>query len=97
MHDSANNLDTAVSISTDNGKTWSKSTLALYFDDWDNSKTILKQNGKLTTKDSASFIDPSMVQDKNTGRIFMFVDAYPYSTGTTTVKKGNGFKEIDGQ
>lgn len=96
-HDSANNLDTAVSISTDNGKTWSKSTLALYFDDWDNSKTILKQNGKLTTKDSASFIDPSMVQDKNTGRIFMFVDAYPYATGATNSVKGSGFTEIDGQ
>lgn len=95
--DSANNIDTAVSVSTDNGKTWSESKLALSFDDWENSKAILKQNGKLTVKNSASFIDSSMVQDRKTGRIFMFVDAYPYSTGTATAQKGNGFVEIDGQ
>lgn len=96
-HDSPNNLDTAVSISKDGGATWSDSKLVLAFDDWKNEKLILKQNGNLKTNNSASAIDPSLLEDKDTGRIFMLVDAYPYASGVINSEKGSGFTEIDGK
>lgn len=95
--DSANNIDTAVSLSNDGGESWSEPTLALSFDDWENSSKILKENGSLGTKNSASLIDTALLQDKNTGRIFMLVDAFPCATGVSNSQQGSGYGEIDGQ
>ncbi len=95
-HDSPNNIDTAVSLSYDNGESWEESGLVLSFDDWQNSKTILKSNGNLTTKNSASTIDPALLEDKETGRIFMLVDAYTSGTGVMNGEKGSGYTDIDG-
>lgn len=93
--DSPNNIDTAVSLSNDNGKSWSQPELVLSFEDWENDSKILKENGKLSTKNSASAIDPAMLQDEETGRIFMIVDVFPYGTGAANSEKGSGFTEID--
>lgn len=95
-HDSPNNLDTAVSLSHDGGENWADSFLVLNYQDYENSKTILKANGKLTTKDSASFIDPSMLLDRETGRIYMIVDAYPDNSGSMSSQTGSGYIEKDG-
>ena len=49
---------------------------------------------------SAFLIDPSMVQDKETGRIFLLVDMFPESTGLADsgiLKTGTGYKKIDGK
>lgn len=49
---------------------------------------------------SAFLIDPSMVQDKETGRIFLLVDMFPESAGLASsnlLKTGTGYKKIDGK
>ncbi len=68
--DSPQNLDTIVSLSKDGGKTWSYE-IVNYFDDRSNSTT---------GQDSASFIDPSMVQGPD-GKLYMVVDACPSYAG----------------
>lgn len=95
--DSPNNIDVAVSLSSDNGKSWSEPSLALSFDDWKNSSITLKENGALGTKNSASFIDSALLQERNSGRVFMLVDAFPYATGVSNSQKGSGYGEIDGE
>lgn len=95
--DSPNNLDTAVSLSYDSGATWSESFLALSFEDYENTNSILKADGSIRTENSASAIDPSLLQDKETGRIFMLVDVFPYGCGAFASQKGSGYTEINGQ
>lgn len=95
-HDSPNNIDTAVSISTDNGTSWSEPQLAFHFDDWVDSSDFLKENGTYTTQNSASTIDPALLQDTQTGRIFMLVDAFPYGAGAFAAQVGSGYTEING-
>lgn len=95
--DSPNNLDTAIALSVDNGQHWSASQLALSFADWENSASILKASGALKTENSASSIDPCLLQDRETGRIFMIVDAFPYGTGAPSARKGSGYTQVDGQ
>lgn len=49
---------------------------------------------------SAFLIDPSMVQDKETGRIYLLVDMFPESTGladSSILQTGTGYKKIDGK
>lgn len=96
-HDSPNNIDTAVSISTDSGTSWSEPRLAFRFDDWVDSADFLKENGTYTTQNSASVIDPALLQDTQTGRIFMLVDAFPYDAGAFASQVGSGYTEIDGK
>lgn len=96
-HDSPNNLEIAVSRSVDGGQVWTEPELAITFEDWENSGTILRSNGSLTTQDSASAIDSSLLEDVQTGRIFMLVDAFPYATGASSAQQGSGYTEVDGQ
>lgn len=78
LHDSPNNLDTAVSLSGDCGKIWSKPTLPFHFVDYADSDAHLPlRNGAMTTKPSASTIDPCLLEDRETGRIFLLVDMFP--------------------
>lgn len=95
--DSPNNIDTVISVSSDSGKSWSRSKLVLSFEDWENSSKILKENGKITTKNSASSIDSSLLQDEKTGRIFLLLDVFPYGTGVANAEKGSGYTEINGK
>lgn len=49
---------------------------------------------------SAFLIDPSMVQDEETGRIYLLVDMYPESSGlanTNILETGTGYKKVDGK
>ena len=68
--DSPQNLDTMVSVSKDGGETWEYEVVN-YFDDMVNTKT---------GQDSASFIDPSLIQGKD-GKVYMVVDACPSYVG----------------
>lgn len=95
--DSPNNIDTIISTSTDNGQSWDSPSLALSFNDWENSSKILKANGKLTTKNSASAIDSALLQDNETGRIFLIADVFPCKTGAVNAEKGSGYMEVDGE
>lgn len=99
-YDSKSNIDIAFSYSTDGGSTWSEPTLPLCFDDYaaqsiDWPTSLL---GKLLRiGGSASFIDPLMVQDQESGRLFLFADAMPAGIGSSNASVGNGYKMIDGK
>src|SRR5699024_8808823 len=40
---------------------------------------------------------PQMVQDSETGRLFLFVDVMPAGIGSSNASVGSGYKEINGQ
>ena len=84
--DSPSNIDIAVAVSK-NGYTDWEYTMVNHFDDYADT---------ITEKDSASFIDSTIVQSE-TGRIFMLADAYPSGCGYLQSKTGSGFAEIDGK
>ena len=84
--DSPNNIDIAVALSKDGYGDW-EYVMVNHFDDY--SET-------LTEKESASFIDSTIVQN-SAGRIFMLADAYPYGCGYLQSKTGTGYAEIDGK
>lgn len=49
---------------------------------------------------SAFLIDPSMVQDEETGRIYLLVDMFPESVGlgnSGILQTGTGYKKVDGK
>ncbi|WP_052356664.1 sialidase domain-containing protein [[Clostridium] dakarense] len=58
---------------------------------WEESKIILDY------PDKASAIDTAIVQDDETGRIFLLVTHFPSGYGFNEAKPGSGYKEIDGQ
>lgn len=97
-HDSKSNIDTAFAYSTDNGQTWSDPIMPFYFDDYADQKiewpteTGLRD---LQIQGSASFIDPVMIQDSESGRLFIFVDVMPAGIGSSNASIGNGYKTID--
>ncbi len=68
--DSPQNLDTIVSVSKDNGQTW----------EWEVVNYFSDMTESTTSTASASFIDPSIVQDRN-GTVHMVVDACPSYVG----------------
>ena len=84
--DSPNNIDIAVAISEDGYTGWDY-TVVNYFDDYADG---------VTSTDSASFIDSTIVQS-STGRIFVLCDAYPSGGGYLQSKKGTGYIEIGGK
>lgn len=98
-HDSKSNIDTAFSSSNDNGTTWSEPILPLHFTDYEDQRvdwptTMPERNLQITG--SASFIDPLLIQDASTGRLFLFADVMPAGIGSSNASIGNGYKEIDG-
>ena len=98
-HDSKSNIDTAFSSSNDNGITWSTPILPLHFTDYEDQRvdwptTMPERNLQITG--SASFIDPLLIQDASTGRLFLFADVMPAGIGSSNASIGNGYKEIDG-
>lgn len=99
-HDSKSNIDTAFAYSIDNGETWSSPTYAFHFDDYADQQiewpTAVGLRD-LQIQGSASFIDPVMIQDSESGRLFVFVDVMPAGIGSSNASVGNGYKTIDGQ
>lgn len=84
--DSPNNIDIAVALSKDGYADW-EYVMVNSFDDY---------SAELTEKESASFIDSTIVQSE-TGRIFMLADAYTAGGGYLQSKTGTGYAEIDGK
>ena len=84
--DSPQNLDTIVSISKDNGRTW----------EWDVVNYLADMAETTTNASSSSFIDPSIVQDSN-GTVHMLVDACPsyvgLMSGNQMGDKSSGFDD----
>jgi len=74
--DAPNNLDTAVSRSLDGGKTWGETALVNRFQDYADFDVAFIHSSKIdnSARRSASFIDPALLEDADTGRIFMLVD-----------------------
>lgn len=83
--DSASNLDGLVSYSKDGGKTW-QWQLVNHFEDYSN-------NTQGAPRESASFIDPALIQGEN-GKVYMVADACPAYVGLQNggfAERGTGF------
>ncbi|MGR6981432.1 exo-alpha-sialidase [Testudinibacter sp. P27/CKL/0425] len=96
-------IDTAIRISTDDGKTWSEITTIMDLtSQYSNPEHTMSTNAwgdrnncpNNRTCTSAFLIDAQMVQDKNNGRIFMAVDMFPESAGLSDASWGNGVKDF---
>lgn len=100
-------IDTAIRISHDDGKTWGNITTILDLVSQNIGKSpaatsdinpwSIRSNTDLESKkyrNSAFLIDAQMLQDKRNGRVFLAVDMYPESTGLSTGIKDNGIKEL---
>ncbi|MDO5054940.1 MAG: exo-alpha-sialidase [Pasteurella oralis] len=87
-------IDTAIRISHDDGKTWGNITTILDLPSQNGDKSPIhndapnfnpwayrKDGTNSTYRNSAFLIDAQMVQDKRNGRIFLAVDMFPESTG----------------
>lgn len=99
-HDSKSKINIAFSKSTDGGNTWSSPTLPLKFDDYVEKNIDWPRDnvGKnVQIQGSASYIDPVLLEDKETKRIFLFADLMPAGIGSSNASVGSGFKEIGGK
>ncbi len=96
-HDSPNNIDIAVSRSDNGGKTWSAPELVFHYEDFADTALELPVGSGVRVNESASFIDPVMIQDEETGRVFLISDAMAAGYGSPQAVSGSGYKEIDGQ
>lgn len=86
--DSPNNLDTTVAFRPAGQSQWEDATIPFHFVDISDKPGVVNKN-------SASFIDPVIVQAKD-GTIFLMADAFPYGTGSGQSKEGSGMIEADG-
>lgn len=85
------NIDTVIRRSLDNGKTWESDQVII---------DLVSQPYVRGTKNSAFLIDPLMVQDKRSGRIFMLLDMFPEMQGLFNFPnhgEGTGYKKINGK
>ncbi len=96
-HDSPNNIDIAVSRSDNGGKTWTVPELVFHYEDFADTALELPVGSGVRANESASFIDPVMIQDEETGRVFLISDAMAAGYGSPQAVSGSGYKEIDGQ
>lgn len=88
--DAPNNLDTAVSRSLDGGKTWGETALVNHFQDYADFDVAFIHSSKIdnSARRSASFIDSALLEDADTGRIFMLVDMFPPRDGRAQQREG---------
>lgn len=84
--DSPGNLDTVVAYSKDGYTNWETQRVN-YFDDYAHG---------YSDKNSASFIDPAMVQDSN-GKVYLITDAFPSGGGSWVCAKGSGHIKFAGK
>ncbi|WP_288221522.1 sialidase domain-containing protein [uncultured Clostridium sp.] len=99
-HDSKSNIDIAFSKSKDGGITWLNPTIPLQFNDYvaKNIEWPRDSVGKnVQIQGSASFIDPVLLEDKETKRLFIFADAMPAGIGSSNASTGSGYKDIAGK
>lgn len=99
-HDAKSKINTAFAKSTDGGKTWGQPTLPLKFDDYvakniDWPRDSVGKNVQI--QGSASYIDPVLLEDKETHRVFLFADMMPAGIVSSNASVGSGFKEVDGK
>ncbi|WP_439327462.1 exo-alpha-sialidase [Lonepinella sp. BR2357] len=88
------NIDTIIHRSLDGGKTWQSAETVI---DLASQPYTVGNN----PANSAFLIDPLLVQDQNSGRIFMLVDMFPESSGFGNISnqegEGSGYITIDGK
>lgn len=80
--DNPNRIDKVVCRSFDNGKTWS------------DIQTVVKEEGKSMDLSSAA-IDPCLVFDDETGKLFMLYSHTPAGIGILNSKRGTGFDDMN--
>lgn len=97
-HDSKSKIDIAFAKSTDGGQTWSEPVMPLKFEDYVSKNIEWPRDsvGKnVQIQGSASYIDPVLLEDKETNRVFLFADLMPTGIGSSNAAVGSGFKEIN--
>ena len=96
-HDSPNNIDIAVARSEDGGKNWSKPELPFHYEDYEDNTLEIPVGTQTRVNQSASFIDPVLLQDEETERVFLISDAMAAGFGSPQAVTGSGYKEIQGK
>ena len=96
-HDSPNNIDIAVARSEDGGKNWSKPELPFHYEDYEDNTLEIPVGTQTRVNQSASFIDPVLLQDEETERVFLISDAMAAGYGSPQTVTGSGYKEIQGK
>lgn len=96
-HDSPNNIDIAVARSEDGGKNWSKPELPFHYEDYEDNTLEIPVGTQTRVNQSASFIDPVLLQDEETERVFLISDAMAAGYGSPQAVTGSGYKEIKGK
>lgn len=96
-HDSPNNIDIAVARSEDGGKNWSKPELPFHYEDYEDNTLEIPVGTQTRVNQSASFIDPVLLQDEETERVFLISDAMAAGCGSPQAVTGSGYKEIQGK
>ena len=99
-HDSPNNIDIAVARSEDGGKNWSEPELLFHYGDYEDNTLEIPVGTQTRVNQSASFIDPVLLQDEETERVFLISDAMAAGYGSPQAVKavtGSGYKEIQGK
>ncbi|MEI3133640.1 MAG: sialidase domain-containing protein [[Ruminococcus] torques] len=96
-HDSPNNIDIAVARSEDGGKNWSEPELSFHYGDYEDNTLEIPVGTQTRVNQSASFIDPVLLQDEETERVFLISDAMAAGYGSPQAVTGSGYKEIQGK
>ena len=96
-HDSPNNIDIAVARSEDGGKNWSKPELPFHYEDYEDNTLEILVGTQTRVNQSASFIDPVLLQYEETERVFLISDAMAAGYGSPQAVTGSGYKEIQGK
>lgn len=96
-HDSPNNIDIAVARSEDGRKNWSKPELPFHYEDYEDNTLEIPVGTQTRVNQSASFIDPVLLQDEETERVFLISDAMAAGYGSPQAVTGSGYKEIQGK
>ena len=87
----------AVARSEDGGKNWSKPELPFHYEDYEDNTLEIPVGTQTRVNQSASFIDPVLLQDEETERVFLISDAMAAGYGSPQAVTGSGYKEIQGK
>ena len=96
-HDSPNNIDIAVARSEDGGKNWSEPELLFHYGDYEDNTLEIPVGTQTCVNHSAPFIDPVLLLDEETERVFLISDAMAAGYGSPQAVTGSGYKEIQGK